>query len=677
METPTSAGTPTRKASDRGDRLTACLEVARLVAAALDLDALYLALHEQLRRVVDARGCALALYNGDGQEIDVPLRVSGGARQPPERWPWSSGVTEYVIRTRAPLFLPDRAWGRAVELGCLPRPPARPRSWIVAPVAMGDRVLGVLHVYNDERDFAFDELDASLLNALASHVAVALENARLFELVRSTEAQYRTLFRDLPVAVLALDEAGRIRSMNPAASRIFGRAEAELRARSLIDLAHPEQRQELEQLLAEAQGGSTPPRRDVRFLHPDGSERMTGLNLAPLEAEGGGTVLAAIRDVTDEDLLRRSLIQTEKMAAMGFLLSGIAHELNNPLAGIRAALQLVMDDAEPKHRELLQMALREADRASRIIQGVRDFGRKSAGRRERLCLNALGERVGELRAYALRNQNIELIARYDRGIPEVSADPEELLQAIMNLVQNAEHAVRAKPVGVRRITLTTRPRDGGVEFAVADTGPGIPAEIRERVFDPFFTSKAPGEGTGLGLTVVHAIVEGHGGRIELDETPGGGATVRLWLPPARPEPSAQPTSDTTVAASPAGLRVLMVEDESTIRDVMRRWCDRQKVGLTLATDGERALEAIRDAEFDVVLLDLRMPGMDGRTLFRTLERERPELAARVVFVTGDAVTGGTRDFLQRAGRPVLHKPFDLRTLAERLLEVAGRPSLAT
>lgn len=655
---------------DRRDRLTALLEVSRLVAAALDLDALYRALHDQFQQVVDATGFTLALCHGEGREIELPLRVSRHRQEIPERLPWGNGLTEYVIRTGRPLLLADRAWERAAELGCEPRSFDRPRSWILAPIRLGDRVLGVLQAIHEERDFAFDETDLSLLAALASHVAVAIENARLFERVRLTEARYRTLFLDLPVGVLVLDESGRIRSMNPAAVRLLARPEGELQGRSLIELVHPVQRAQVDRMLADTRRGAAPPRREIRFVRPDGSERVTGFNLAPLEDEAGGTVLVVLRDMTHEHVVRQNLIQTEKMAAMGFLLSGIAHELNNPLAGIRASIQMVLEDVDAEDRELLEMALRETDRAAGIVQRVRDFGRRG-GERRRVNVNDLVKEVVELRAYASRNQNIALGHHCEPDLPEVHADPDELLQALMNLVQNAEQALLAKPEGERRITLATRRRDDVVELAVIDTGPGIPPEIRERVFDPFFTTKAPGEGTGLGLTVVHAIAEGHGGRVGVEETPGGGATVLLTLPisaPAGPAEAAAPRG----APVSAGVRILMVEDEPTIRDVVRRWCDRQGLHLTVAGDGRRALELIRQTPFDIVMLDLRMPGMDGREFFRRLQEEHPDLAGRVVFVTGDAVTGETREFLERAGRPVLLKPFDLAMLAERLAEVAGR-----
>ena len=644
--------------------------MARLVAAALNLETLYVALYEQFRRVVDATGFVLVLHHGEGQDLDVPLRVAGRERQPVTRWPWSNGVTEYVIRTRRPLLLAENAHARAVELGVQPRPFNPPRSWIAAPVVLGDRVLGVLHAQHHERDFAFDETDLSLLTALAQHVAVAVENARLFELVRATEAQYRTLYLDLPVAAIVLDERGRIRSLNPAALRLLDRAEPEPVGRALSELVHPGQRPQVEHLLAEVRRGRIPPRREIRFLRPDGSERVVGFNLAPLEAEAGGSVLAVMRDITQEHQLRQNLIQTEKMAAMGFLLSGIAHELNNPLAGIRAAIQMVLDDVDEEDRELLTMALRETDRAAEIVQRVRDFGRKGGGPRRPIQLNELVRRVVELRAYALRNQNIELAESCDPAIPEVRADPDEILQALLNLVQNAEQTLAWKTAGERRITLATEARAGAAELAVIDTGAGIPKDARDRVFDPFFTTKPPGEGTGLGLTVVHAIVEAHGGRIEIEETPGGGATLRITLPaaaPAEPEAAEVPRRPRV----PEGLRILMVEDEPTIRDVVRRWCDRNGLELTVATDGRGALELAKARPFDAVMLDLRMPGMDGRELFQALRRERPDLADRVVFVTGDAMTGGTREFLEASGRPVLLKPFDLGRLAERLAEVAG------
>ena len=657
--------------SRKDDRLAALLEVARLVAAALDLETLYLALHEQFQKVVDATGFALVLTRGEGQDLDVPLRVLAGKREPVTHWPWSNGVVEYVIRTRQPLILADRAYDRALELGCEPRPFQPPRSWIAAPVRIGDRVLGVLSAQHHERDFAFDATDVDLLTALAQHVAVALENARLFDLLRQTEARYRTLFLDLPIAVFVLDESARIQSLNPAATRLAGRAEADLAGQRLSQLMHPNERDAVERLIAEARAGRTPPRREVRIVQPDGAERVGGFTIAPLEREGGGSMLAVVRDMTHEDRLRQNLIQTEKMAAMGLLLSGIAHELNNPLAGARGAIQLALADADPANRELLESALQETDRAATIVQRVREVGRRGGGAPRPMSLNELVQQVADLRSYALRNQNITLETDCDPRLPEILGDPDDWFQALMNLLQNAEQALWTME-GERRITLGTRARNGEVEIIVSDTGPGIPAEVRDRVFDPFFTTKAPGEGTGLGLTVVHAVVDAHGGRIEVGGAAGGGATIRIVLPERRARvPTAAKGRPPTAEPATAGLRILMVEDEATIRDVVRRWCERRGYVLTMATDGRKALELIAQGTFDAVLLDLRMPGMDGRQLYRALSEARPDLAARVIFVTGDAMTGDAREFLEQSGRPVLLKPFDLTMLGQRLAEVSS------
>ena len=662
---------------DAAARLEALLEAARLIAAALDLEALYLALHRQFRRVVDATGFALVLSEREGADLHVVLRVLGDVRQPPERYPWGNGVTEYVWRTGRPLLLADRAWERARALGCQPRAISRPRSWILAPVRIADRTLGVLYAHNDERDGAFDEVDLRILVALASHVAVALENARLLRAARAAEARYRSVFEASPLVVLVLDETGRIVESNPAGARLFGHERDALRGLRVPELAAPGHRELVESLVAQACAGSLPARREIRFLRPDGSERATGFSVGPLGPEGGGAAVAVIRDVTHEVELRQHLLQTEKLAALGRLLAGIAHELNNPLAGVRAALELLLEEARPDQCELLAMALRETDRVSRVVEGVREFGRRSAGERVRVNLNDLVQRAAALRGYALRNQNIELVTECDPRLPECVADPDEIFQALLNLLQNAEQAVACKAEGPRRITLVTRARPDAVELAVIDTGPGVPPEIRDRVFDPFFTTRAPGEGTGLGLTVVHTVVEAHEGQTFIEETPGGGATLRVVLPllpvrgakRTRPEPAPR--------SSVAGLRVLLAEDEAAIREVVARWAARQGIRLTAVADGEAALRAIREGNFDVILLDVRMPGTDGRAVYRALERERPELLRRVVFVTGDAVAGATRAFLEEVRRPVLAKPFDLGTLADRIGEVAAEAGAAS
>jgi two-component system, NtrC family, sensor kinase len=263
----------------------------------------------------------------------------------------------------------------------------------------------------------------------------------------------------------------------------------------------------------------------------------------------------------------------------------------------------------------------------------------------------------------------------DSRMPRVWVDPDQVQQVFFNVIKNAEQAmIEAKGGGT--LTVVTSGTPVSVRVSIADSGPGIPADIQRRIFDPFFTTKEAGQGTGLGLTICYSIIDEHGGRIWAENAPGGGAVFVTELPLGVPEegPTRLPDggAPSLPSASVRGKRVLVVDDEESIRLLLRDILEMDSHQVEVASSGLEALERLDGREFDLVITDFKMPAMDGGAFYREVEARHPQLAKRIIFITGDTVSPDTRAFLQRVSNPVLNKPFKIGPLREAMEAVLDR-----
>jgi two-component system NtrC family sensor kinase len=326
---------------------------------------------------------------------------------------------------------------------------------------------------------------------------------------------------------------------------------------------------------------------------------------------------------------------------------------------------LAMSGATPDQQDALVTIHKEAKRAAKIVSNLLIFARQRHPERTDADLNQVLQDTLELRRYSLRTHQIDVETEYDPDLPLTWADAFQVQQVVLNLLTNAEQALRDQS-GEKRITLRTR-REGEVIIAsIADTGPGIPPEELDQIFNPFFTTKPVGEGTGLGLSISDAIIREHGGQIRVSSRVGEGATFTVELPIVHaPAPR---TGEIPIVPehSTAPRTILIVDDEPAIRAALSLYLEREGHTVDAVGSGREALEHARSRRYDSILLDLRMPDMSGDVLFAELQASDPEHAARVVFATGDADSETARSFLQETGRPYLVKPFALEEVAELL-----------
>ena len=392
---------------------------------------------------------------------------------------------------------------------------------------------------------------------------------------------------------------------------------------------------------------------------------------------GEDETLVALRDHTEERLLQERLLQSEKMASVGQLVSGVAHELNNPLTGVMGFAQLLLArELDETVRGQIQTIYGEAERAAKIVQNLLSVARPRRPSKEMADVNALLQRVLELRSYDFAIRNISLDMTLDTRMPRVWADPDQIQQVFFNLIKNAEQAM-IEAHGGGRLTVMTRGQPDGVRISVGDSGPGIAPEVQRRIFDPFFTTKDAGKGTGLGLTICYSIIDEHGGRIWTENLPAGGAVFQVELPVGVAEEREAAAGDLNgVSAAPAtvsGKRILVVDDEDSIRALLRDILRLDRHSVELASSGIEAAQRVAEEGFDVIITDMKMPGMDGATFYREVRRRDPAQARRIIFITGDTVSPDTRAFLQRVSNPVLSKPFKIGPLRDAIEAVLEQP----
>ncbi len=391
-----------------------------------------------------------------------------------------------------------------------------------------------------------------------------------------------------------------------------------------------------------------------------------------IDSDGQKLILNVGRDVTERKKAEQQLLMTSKLASVGELAAGVAHEINNPLTGVIGFAQLLMEaeNVPPEIKEDLQKICEESQRAVRIVQNLLRFARRHKPEKDYVDISDLIEHTLEMESYRLRTSNIALTTNLATDLPLITADHNQLQQVILNIMTNAEQAVaRTKRKG--KITVTTEKSEDYVRISISDNGPGIEPEHITKIFDPFFTTKEVGSGTGLGLSICHGIIAEHGGRIYAESAPGKGATFIIALPVAVEKEKKAAKAKSHRPRQKATGNILIVEDEPSIRAVLTRTISASGYQAQAVSDGKAALRKLAENVYDLLIVDLKMSGLSGRELYEIMKKSHPNMAKRVVFITGDVVTADTHDFLVSTGKPYLSKPFNPREIIDVIEKALG------
>ncbi|HLZ46866.1 MAG TPA: PAS domain S-box protein [Gemmatimonadales bacterium] len=529
----------------------------------------------------------------------------------------------------------------------------------------------VNHATNEERDVAVSSgpfrVNGEIIGTVATLRDIT-EPKRAQETLARSEARYRHLVESASDAIVTLDANGRFTTVNHAAENISGYKREELVgqwfAPMLPDDDLPKALGHFQQALAGETGLF-----ETQFYRKDGEVRIISVTYSTPQKDE--EVLCLIRDVTDQKMLQEQLIQSEKMSAIGQLVSGVAHELNNPLAGISAFAQLLLAEKRfpPDQRTAAETIYSEARRASRIVQNLLTFARQHKAEKILTAINQVLDDTLELRGYELRVRGIDVRREYDETLPDTMADAHQLQQVFLNLITNAEQAMEQRDGHHHHLTVRTRRNGDAIRIEVEDTGGGIPPNLIERIFNPFFTTKPTGSGTGLGLSISLGIVREHEGKIWAENVPPPQAGARFVVEIPITEPRTSGEHAAVTQAHPLGndsLRVLVVDDEASVRVSLQRYLAGKGHQVETTASGEDALVRLKGTKYDAVILDMRMPDLSGEQIYERLRSNDPSHAERVIFTTGDLVNEQMRRFLDGTGRPCVPKPFEFASFDQAL-----------
>lgn len=534
-------------------------------------------------------------------------------------------------------------------VGILPGLTARTAA--IAPLRAHGVSLGVIAVTGHRRG-PFTAEDLSVLSTVATHTAVVLANARFVEMVRRGKEEWETAFDALTEGVAVLDVDGRVQRGNTALARILGHPVESLVGAELATLLGPGGEGAAAMVAALTEAGPPPPL-TVRL---PGVGRILRLTAAPVPPGGVAAGVVLVEDVTDQRALETQLIQNEKLAAVGQLVSGVAHELNNPLTSIAGLAELLVEQAKttPEAREHLKVIRDQAERAGRIVRNLLTFSRKGAPERARVDLNEVLARTTQLVAYELRIRAITLEERLADRPVEVVGDLYELQSVVLNLLNNAIQSVGAVRLpGSGLLRIDTSVRKGEARLTVTDNGTGVKEEHLPMLFTPFFTTKEPGQGTGLGLSISYGIAAAHKGKLEYSHAPNGGAVFTLRLPVATSAPEGG------VAIPPR--RILLVDDDPKSERLVAALFSPEGHMVEAVRSGATALPRIDDGGFDVVLVSGRLEWRGRGPTAIALLTERPGLAGRVIAALPASLATEAERF-HAAGVRTVALPFDPREL---------------
>lgn len=488
---------------------------------------------------------------------------------------------------------------------------------------------------------------------------------------KEADALIRQVMEAYPAAInMTNAETGEIMFATPEIKALFGPVRS-----SKSYYADPTERERYLRDLRKA--GSLKDRR-MAFVDATGRTFWGADSSRLIEFNGEEVIVSNTRDLTDELAIeeelakqRELLFQNEKMSALGELLAGVAHELNNPLSVVVGhSLMLKEEITNPDLTVRIEKISNAAERCAKIVKTFLAMARQQPSKIEQVDVASVIETAADVVGYGNTSGDVRVTQNIPAGLSPIAADADQITQVIINLIINAEQAMTSSGCGnLIELSASAQPDTGMIEVTVKDNGPGIPKAIRARIFEPFFTTKEVGEGTGIGLAFCHRIILSHGGQIRLDQGGEGGTCIRITLPVGGKRKTVE-DEPVEPASTSANLRALVVDDEVEVGELNAEILRKQGFEVDLVTSGQEAITRLGAAQYDVFLSDLNMPGVDGRQIYDALVTDFPDMLTKTAYVTGDTMGQNSLALLKESGLPYLEKPVspsELRVLVGKLL----------
>lgn len=519
-----------------------------------------------------------------------------------------------------------------------------------------------LHAINEELKLLNDDLDRKNAELKKANSKIIEEEAEL----KGAKDKLRFIYDSIRDFILLVDYDHAILEANRHFTEALNTQESAVIGRDVF-----------EALSIKSPEAGSPIRKAIDAMMPveaefsNGAGRIFMLHAYPfLDAKASPRrSVVYIKDITEQRMMAHKLMQTDKLSSLGELVSGVAHELNNPLTGIMCFSELMMEEEMPAGVVAKLKRINDAShRCKKIIDNLLTFARWKMPEKTYEDINNIIKECAELRGYQLKLDNISVELNLDHGLPSTMLDESQIHQVFVNLINNASDAIKAKDGG-GWIRIGSEHRDGKIIVTFADSGAGMSEEVINRIFDPFFTTKGVGKGTGLGLSISYGIINEHGGSIYASSTPGAGTTFVVELPVlkraeamAGNNPAGTSAGEGETAGMGNGKKALVLDDEPIVLDLLHDALGGSGFHVDKTTSGKEALVMLRNMDYDVIISDIKMPGVDGKDFYRGVKAVKPELLSKIIFISGDSLNTETQAFLHKLGNFSLKKPFTVDQL---------------
>ncbi|MGR3179795.1 MAG: ATP-binding protein [Candidatus Anammoxibacter sp.] len=540
----------------------------------------------------------------------------------------------------------------------------RVKSYFNVPLIVREQIVGIINI-SSFKENAFGANHIRMLYTIANQVTISIQH--LITLVEHEKGKLSSILRDMVDGVIILDRDGIMEMVNPAGTKLVRLLSVCKQGERLDHLGDYYLKEPMELIINKEKDFIS---HNLSFSN-EAQELTISMIIAPVKGktdiEG---MIIVLRDITKETNLQQQLLHSEKLSTIGEMVSGIAHEINNPLAGIMGLTQLlqIQPDLPEAIRKNVDKIFSYTDRARRIIQNLLTFSRAHKPEKTSVKINELISQTIEMLDYNMKIDDIEIVNDFDPDLPNPTADMYQLQQVFFNIINNAHQAL-SKHEGTRILTVKTTHKPGYIVISIHNTGSEIPSETIKKIFNPFFTTKEVGKGTGMGLSIAYGIIKEHGGNIFVNSEKGHGVTFLIRLP----IDNIKPEDETEIYIQPevgiSHIKILIVDDEIAVAESVSALL--QSEGHTCQTSPrvDEAIEKLSTNDFDLIISDVKMPGMDGKEFYEYLKSNIPKMTNRFITITGDVMNDETKLFIEKNNIPCLAKPFTHEELKNVILEV--------
>jgi two-component system, cell cycle sensor histidine kinase and response regulator CckA len=656
--------------------------IAERTHASEELPEFFAAVHAIVAELMYARNFYIALYDPESMSLSFPYYVDEQDETVPAKRP-RRGLTEYVLRTGDALRATAEEIRQLQLQGHIELNGQTPADWLGVPLRSGNQTFGVVVAQSYQEQIRFRERDREILTFVGQQLASAIEHKKNEEALRRSEARYRSLVQSAVYGIYRASTEGKFLDVNPALIGMLGYETGEqvlaLDPKRDVFVRAQDREYLIKQFKLKGQLDGIEvlwKRRDARVI----TVRVSGRAVSTGQASEPVLEMIA-EDVTDRRALEEQFRQAQKMEAVGRLAGGVAHDFNNLLMVVSGYTEVLLEQFEPDdpRQGKIQAIQQAADRATTLTRQLLAFSRKQFLELKVVDVNAIVSDMERL-LRPLIGETIELSTRLTSGVGHTRADAGQLEQVIMNLVVNSRDAMpRGGKITIQTSEVTFEPntsREHGlvapgsyIVLTVSDNGLGMDAETQSRIFEPFFTTKEKGKGTGLGLSTVYGIVKQSGGYIFADSGAGRGTRFRIYLPRVDDPTESSGTQHTAQVSGGGSETILLVEDEESVRQLVRDTLESRGYKVIEAENGEAGLRAsgAHEGTIDMIITDVVMPGISGRELAKRVTEARPE--TKVLYLSGYTEEAIAHEGALDPGTAFLQKPFTLQVLSRKVREV--------